>query len=227
MLIKEIANCERPYEKALEYGIESLSDAELLAVIIKTGSRELGAIDLANKILNSHYYYKGLIGLNYINRKNLLAINGIGNIKATQILAIAELSSRMTKQSLKNELIFDNPQSIATYYIEECRYLTKERLYLLMFNNANLLIKEVVLSEGTVNKSLISNREIYVQALKYEAVNIILVHNHPSGNIEPSRSDVESTISAYKAGQIINIQLLDHIIVGGNSYFSMHESEII
>ncbi len=227
MLIKDIADCERPYEKAMEYGIESLSDAELLAVIIKTGSKEHGAIDLANMILNSHYYYKGLVGLNYISRENLLAINGIGQIKATQVLAVAELASRMTKKSLKNELRFDNPKSIARYYIEECRYLTKERLYLLLFNNANLLIKEVLLSEGTVNLSLISNREIYVQALKYEAVNIILVHNHPSGNVKPSRSDIDSTISALDAGHMLDIRLLDHIIVGGNNYFSMHESEII
>jgi len=227
MLIKEIADCERPYEKAIEQGIEKLSDAELLSVIIKSGSKNYSSIDLANMILNSHYYYKGLVGLNYINRENLLKINGIGQIKATQILAIAELSSRMTKQKLRNELCFDNPNSIGRYYIEECRYLTKERLYLLLFNNANILIKEIILSEGTINKNLISNREIYIQALKYEAVNIILVHNHPSGNVEPSRSDIDSTISAYDAGQILDIHLLDHIIVGRNDYFSMHESEII
>ena len=227
MLIREIADCERPYEKAVKNGVECLSDAELLAVIIKTGSKEHGAIDLANMILNSHYYYKGLTALHYISRENLLNINGIGHTKATQVLAIAELAFRMTKQNLRDELCFDNPWSIAQYYIEECRYLTKERLYLLMFNNANILIKEVILSEGTVNKSLVSNREIYIQALKYEAVNIILVHNHPSGNVEPSRSDIEATISVLEAGQMIDIKLLDHSIVGGNNYFSMHESEII
>ncbi|MBQ8166163.1 MAG: hypothetical protein IJZ96_03905, partial [Lachnospiraceae bacterium] len=100
MLIREIADCERPYEKAVKNGVECLSDAELLAVIIKTGSKEHGAIDLANMILNSHYYYKGLTALHYISRENLLNINGIGHTKATQVLAIAELAFRMTKQDL-------------------------------------------------------------------------------------------------------------------------------
>ena len=226
MLIKDIASCERPYEKAVEYGVETLNDAELLATIIRTGSGEDSSIDLANKILNSHFMYKGLVGLNYMSRDDLLDIKGIGNIKATQILAIAELSKRMVCQKLKKIVSFYDSSSIASYYKEKCKYLNKERLYLMLFNTANMLIKEVLLSEGTVNQSLISTREILIHALKYEAVNMILVHNHPSGRVEPSKADIKATISVYEAGKIVGIKLRDHIIVGYDDYYSMHERGI-
>ena len=227
MLIKEIADCERPYEKAMEYGVKVLSDAELLATIIRTGSKDGSSIDLANKILNNHYLYKGLAGLNYINRDDLLAINGIGHTKATQILAIAEISGRMAKQKFKRDISFYEASTVAAYYQEKCKYLNKERLYLMIFNTAHMLIKELLLSEGTVNQSLISPREIYVQALRYEGVNIILVHNHPSGNVDPSLADVQATKMVKDAGDLIGIYLSDHIIVGHDSYYSMHERGII
>ncbi len=226
MLIKEIASCERPYEKAVEFGIESLSDAELLATIIRTGANNGSSIDLANSVLNAHELHKGLAGLNYLCREDLLNIKGIGNIKATQILAVTELAMRMAKQKLKKAIVFNDAKSIALYYIEKCKYLNKERLYILLFNTANMLIKEVLLSEGTVNQSLISIREIYIKALKYEAVNMVLVHNHPSGNVAPSQSDIDSTIMVHKIGKIMGIELFDHIIVGYDDYFSMHERGI-
>ena len=166
-------------------------------------------------------------GYNYLDREELLSIKGIGNIKATQILSIAELSKRMVKQKLKREISFMNAESIVSYYKEKCKYLKKERLYLMLFDTANSLIKEILLSEGTVNQSLISTREIYIQALKYEAVNMILVHNHPSGRVEPSKSDVNATYRVYEAGKLLGIELFDHIIIGHDKYFSMHERGII
>lgn len=227
MLIRDIADCERPYEKAVEYGVEVLSDAELLATIIRTGSKETSSIDLANRILNNHYLYKGLAGLNYMDREDLLSINGIGNTKATQILAVAELSTRMAKQRLKKAITFCDAESIAAYYLEKCKYLSKERLYLLLFNTAHMLIKEILLSEGTVNQSLVSTREIFIQVLKYEAVHFILVHNHPSGRTEPSHADVEVTMQVKAAGKLLGVNLSDHIVVGYDSYYSMRERGII
>lgn len=227
MFIKDIADCERPYEKAIEYGVEALNDAELLATIIRSGTKDASSIDLANRVLNNHYRHKGLVALNFLSREDLLNINGIGNTKATQILAVAELALRMSKQSLKKDISFHNAKSIAAYYQEKCRYLNKERLYLMVFNTAHMLIKEILLSEGTVNQSLISSREIFVQALKYEAVNFVLVHNHPSGCIEPSMADVQATIAVRDGGRLLGIVLSDHIIVGHNDYYSMHERGII
>ena len=222
-LIKDIAACERPYEKALKHGIHTLSDVELLAVIIRTGTKETSVIDLANEIMNTHKIHKGIIGLNYLSRKELLNIKGIGNTKATQLMAIAELSKRMNCTRLISNVQYDNPASIAEYYQEKCKFLTKEKTFLMMFSTAHTLIKEVVLSEGTINQALISPREIFIEALKYEAVNIILIHNHPSGIPEPSKADICATQKVYDAGVLMDVHLSDHIIIGNGCYVSMLE----
>lgn len=226
ILIKDIAECERPYEKALEHGIESLSDAELLATIIRTGTREQSSIDLAHIILNNHHLHKGLSGLNYLTREELLNIKGIGNTKATQLLAIAELALRMSTQKYRKEISFDSPKSIAEYYIKKCRYINKEKTFLLLFSSAMTLIKEIPLSEGTVNMSLVSTRDVFLEALKYQAVYIILIHNHPSGNVEPSNADIKLTKKVLEAGKLLDIILSDHIIIGRDSYMSMLERGI-
>lgn len=226
-LIKDLADCERPYEKAASRGISSLSDAELLAVIIRNGTRDSSSIDLANRVLNAHVLHKGLIGLNYMRREELMDIRGIGDVKATQILAVAELSGRINSARLKKDMIFNNPDTIAEYYIEKCKFLTKERTYLMLFSASFMLIKELIISEGTVNSAFMSPREIFVEALKYEAVHIILVHNHPSGLPEPSAEDVQATIKISEAGKLIGINLSDHIIVGNGCYVSMLERGII
>lgn len=226
-LIKDIASCERPYEKAVSNGIQTLTDAELLAVILRTGTKDESSIDLANKLLNSHAVHKGLNGLFFIRREDLLGIKGVGNTKATQILAVTELSKRINEAKLRKDLCFNNPDKIAAYYMEKCKYLTKERVYLMLFSNSHMLIKEIMLSEGTVSSSSISPREIFIEALKYEAVNLILVHNHPSGSPEPSDSDIAATIKIKEAGRLMDINLSDHIIVGNDCYISFLERGII
>ena len=125
-LIRDIAGCERPYEKAVSNGIHTLSDAELIAVILRTGTNSESSIDLANKILNNHAIHKGLNGIFFMRREDLLEIKGVGNTKATQILALAELSKRINETKLKSDLCFNNPEKIAAYYMEKCKYLTKE-----------------------------------------------------------------------------------------------------
>ncbi len=226
-LIKDIADCERPYEKAISNGIASLNDAELLAVILRSGTKSESSIDLSNKILNAHNVHKGLNGLFFMRREDLLNIKGVGNTKATQILALTELSKRINETKLKNDICYNNPEKIAAYYMEKCKYLTKERVYIMLFSNSHMLIKELLLSEGTVSSSSVSPREIFIEALKYEAVNFILVHNHPSGSPEPSNSDISATIKIKEAGRIMDINLSDHIIVGNGCYISLAERGII
>lgn len=226
-LIKHLANCERPYEKAILYGIESLSDAELLAIILRNGSRDQSSISLANEIFNKHPIHKGLLSLNYLSREELCSIKGIGNTKSTLILAISEISHRMSKKHLQNKVQFNNPDTIACYYMEKCKFFKNEYTYLMLFSSAHILIKEILLSKGTVNQALASPREIFIEALRYEAVNVILVHNHPSGVPEPSRYDIETTLKIKEAGKLIDINLSDHIIVGCDSYVSMLERGII
>lgn len=226
-LIKDLAYCERPYEKAISKGIESLSDAELIAVILRSGTSKLSSISLANQILNAHVIHKGILGLNYLRREDYLGINGIGNTKATQLLAICELSKRMNMTRLKDNLSFNNPSSIAKYYMEKCKYFTNEKVFVMFFSSAHTLIKELLLSEGIVNQAMISTRNIFIEALKYEAVHIILVHNHPSGIPEPSQTDIEVTKKIIAAGKLLDIILSDHIIVGNGTYISLMERGIL
>lgn len=226
-LIKDIAACERPYEKAITYGISSLSDSELLAVILRTGTKDTSSIDLANRILNAHYFHKGILGLQYIRREELLEIKGIGNTKATQLLAICELANRMNQTRLRVNISFNNPDTIAMYYMQKCKFLTKENTFLMMFSSSNMLIKEITLSKGTINQTLVSPREIFIEAIKCEAVNIILVHNHPSGNPEPSNADIMVTKKIAQAGCLLDIQLTDHIVIGNGCFVSMRKRGLI
>lgn len=226
-LIKDIAHSERPYEKAQAYGVEALSDTELLAVILRTGTRDTSAVGLAQTIMNTHYYHKGLNGLFFLRREDLTSIKGVGEVKATQLLAICELSKRMNQSRLREDICFSSPESIADYFMDKCKYATKEQTYLMLFSTAHMLIKELLISEGTINYAILSPREICIQALKYEAVFMILVHNHPSGIPVPSNADIEATRRISDAGSLIGIKLSDHIIVGNNRYTSMLEKGLL
>lgn len=226
MCMKEMSETDRPYEKSYRYGVGVLSDAELLSVILRTGSRRANALSTAYKILNAHPVHKGIVGLNYLTISELESIAGVGKVKAVQMKCLAEISKRMSKAVLKPFLSFQSPQSIADYYMENTRYLDKEYVYLLLFDSKHKLIKDIKISEGTINSSMLSPREVFVEALRYEAVFIILIHNHPSGDPTPSRQDVEITLDIFKAGQLIGINLSDHIILGNNCYVSLAERGI-
>lgn len=227
IIMKEISETERPYEKSYKYGVEILSDAELLAVILRTGSRQANALSTAYRILDAHPIHKGIVGLNYLTTEELEDISGVGKVKAIQMKCLAEISKRMAKASLKPFISFESPQSIADYFMENTRYLEKEYVYMLMFDSKHKLLKDVRLSEGTVNSSLLSPREVFTTALKFDAVYIVLVHNHPSGDPSPSRQDIEITDRVSSAGRMIGIELSDHIILGNNCYVSLAERGII
>ena len=227
IIMKEISETERPYEKSYKYGVEILSDAELLAVILRTGSRQANALSTAYRILDAHPIHKGIEGHKYLTTEELEDISGVGKVKAIQMKCLAEISKRMAKASLKPFISFESPQSIADYFMENTRYLEKEYVYILMFDSKHKLLKDMRLSEGTVNSSLLSPREVFTTALKFEAVYIVLVHNHPSGDPSPSRQDIEITDRVSSAGRMIGIELSDHIILGNNCYVSLAERGII
>ncbi len=225
--MKEMSETERPYEKSFKYGVEVLTDAELLAVILRTGSRKANALSTAYRILDAHPVHKGIVGLNYLTVSELEEISGVGKVKAIQMKCLAEISRRMARASFKPFLSFQSPQSIADYFMENTRYLEKEYVYLLMFDAKHKLIKDVRISEGTVNSSMLSPREVFVEALRYDAVYIILVHNHPSGDPTPSSQDIDITREMDRAGELIGIELSDHIILGNNCYVSLAERGIL
>lgn len=226
LTVKELPMSERPYEKCEKYGAAALSDAELLAVILRTGTKEQRVIDLAVNILNYSTICPGLLGLNYLTMKDLMSIKGVGRVKAIELLCLTELTKRMSKQMRRESIKLLTPESVAGYYMQDMRHLTNEQVLLVMLDSKNRIIKDMIISEGTVNASIMPTREVYVHALKYEAVNIILIHNHPSGDPTPSAEDIRVTKRLVEAGNLIGISLMDHIIIGDNRYVSLKEQGI-
>lgn len=224
--IKNLPLESRPDEKLEAYGAETLTDAELLAVIIRTGFHGKNSVSLAENILESSGN-KGLTGLCQISVKELMELRGVGKVKAVQIKAIAELTRRISKKTAKERLVFTDPESIAMYYMEDLRHKEKECFMLLSLNSKCVLLEQSVISLGTVSASLASPREIFIEALKHKAVNIILLHNHPSGDPTPSKNDIQVTLKVKEIGRMLEINLVDHIIIGDNSYVSLNEENLM
>ena len=219
---KDLPDDARPYEKCLKYGTVSLSDSELLAIFLRCGVQGMNSIELSSLILKKGGD-KGLVGLNGLSWSELTQIKGIGRVKAIQIQCIAEMSRRIAKGLAKEALEFNDTFSVANYFMEDLRHLDREHLVMAMFDTKNHFIGESTVSIGTVNASLISPREILVEALRSNAVKIILLHNHPSGNPTPSKEDIMATIRLSKACDDVGIVMLDHIIIGDNRYISLRE----
>lgn len=213
----------QPYEKCITYGPEFLTDAELIACIMRSGSKEYTSVALAEYLLNLRKGNEGLNGLCSLTFEELTAVSGIGRVKALQIQCIFELAKRMSRQEAAKLLNFQEPESIAQYYMEDFRHQEQEHLMLLLLDNKTNLLGEKLLFTGTVNASIVSPREIYLEALRFHAVGIILLHNHPSGDPTPSDADLRITRKIREAGQMLDIPLLDHIIIGDKKYVSFRE----
>ena len=213
----------QPYEKCVSYGPEFLTDAELIACIIRSGTKEYTSVALAEHLLDLRKGREGLSGLCSLSYEELTEVPGIGRVKAVQIQCIFELAKRMSRQEAKKLLNFSEPDSIAEYYMEDFRHKEQEHILLLLLDNKSNLLGEKLLFTGTVNASIISPREIYLEALKFHAVGIILLHNHPSGDPTPSDADRRITRKVREAGSLLDIPLLDHIIIGDKRYVSFHE----
>ena len=225
--MKELEKEDRPYEKCLQKGANSLSDAELLAVILRSGIKGKNSLELARTLLKSNTGEEGLLNIHQLTFEKLKSIKGIGKVKAIQILCLSELAKRLSKAKAKEKLTFTLPSSIADYYMEEMRHQKQEHMKLLMLNTKSKLVGETNISKGTVNAALVSPRELFIEALSKEAVSIILLHNHPSGDPSPSTNDILLTKRVKDAGALIGVELLDHIIIGNNCYMSFSESGLI
>lgn len=221
--IKTMEKEERPYEKCEKYGAKNLTDIELLAVILRSGTKGESSLDLAKKLLYKTAYSDGLLNIHHWSFDALMRIRGIGKVKALQILCLSELCRRLAKETAAEGLDFSSPQSIAGYYMEDMRHLNQEQMKLLMLNTKTKLLGETDISKGTVNASLVSPRDLFIEALQKNAVSIVLLHNHPSGDPSPSREDLLITKRIQDAGKLIGIELLDHIIIGNNCYTSLRE----
>ena len=225
LTIKDLPDSEKPYEKFLKYGPEHLSDAELLAVIIKSGTAGLKSVEVAQNFLNQKNY--NLMNLYDVSYEELLNMKGIGKVKAIQLKCIAELSNRITATRYIQRVALKDAGSIAVYFMERLRHETQEQLVLCMFDTKCRLIADEIISKGSVSSSIVPPREIFITALQKHAVYIVLLHNHPSGISAPSREDDEVTRRIAECGQMIGIPLCDHIIIGDHNYYSYRESGLL
>lgn len=222
--IKEIPQNDRPRERLIKYGAEVLSDSELLAVVLGSGTRKLNAILLAQNILASN---GGLRFLCDSSIQELSGISGIGNAKASIIKASIELGKRLRNSKSDEKITISSPEDIANLVMEDMRYLKKEHFRVIFLNTKNVVIDICDLSIGTLNSSIVHPREVFYDAIKKTAYSIIVCHNHPSGDPSPSSEDINITNRLSEVGKLIGIELLDHLIVGDGIYVSFKEKGLI
>lgn len=221
--IKEIPVSERPRERLKNIGVDNLSNTELMSIILKSGTVNKNVTELATELLNSYT----LSDLKNISINGLKKIKGIGEVKAIELLATIELGKRIFIQNEKTLETYTNPKDIW----EKTKYLFKdikqEYLYALYFDNKQRLIEKKLLFIGTVNQSVVHPREIFKEAVQRGSANIIICHNHPSGDPTPSNEDIDVTLRIKQCGDLMGIKLLDHIIIGNSNYISLKEKGII
>lgn len=216
---------EQPYERFLRFGPECLTEAELLAIIIRTGTKEKDALQLAEEVLQlARYPREGLLGLYEVKLEELEKIKGIGEVKAVKLKCLAELSMRMSAATAKEGICVKSAGQAAGLFMERLRHRETECVFLICMDAKCRILREKKLSEGSVRNSLISPREIFMEALNAKAVNILLIHNHPSGDPTPSAMDKEITAHIREMGAKMDIPLLDHIVIGDNRYISFREA---
>ena len=218
--IKSIPIKLRPRERLKEVGVENLTDQELLAIILKTGTKDKNVLDLSLDILNKY----NLFDLDNISWTNLKTIKGIGEVKAIELLASIELGKRIVLKPKQDSIKLTSSKEI----YEAVKYLfhnkKQEYFYCLYFDNNNILISKKLLFVGTINKSITHPREVFKEAYLVSASYIICLHNHPSGNITPSKEDIKFTNSLISLGKIQGIPIIDHLIIGKNKYYSFYDN---
>lgn len=220
--MKTLPMSERPYEKLLNYGEESLSNSELLAIIIKTGTKEKTALDLASQVMNlsEEENVNDLRFLQQISIHELMKIKGIGRVKAIELKALGEIAKRMSKPINLNKVCLKTKADVANLVMQEMRYEKNEVLKLILLNHKNIVQKMVTVATGKDNTLIFDIKQILSEPIKLQIPRIVLVHNHPSGNAKPSKEDILATKKIREACDLMGILLLDHIIIGDGQYHS-------
>ncbi|MCM8710364.1 DNA repair protein RadC [Clostridium sp. SYSU_GA19001] len=222
--IMDLPESERPREKLLKYGAESLSNGELIAIILRTGSCNENILNLSNRILRET---GGLNGLLTSCSEDFLNLKGIGAAKASQLLALAEISKRFKSFRSGEQYKITQPKDAAELIMESMRHLKQEHLKVIMLNTKNIVISVKDVSVGSLNSSIVHPREVFCEAIKKSSASIIITHNHPSGDPLPSSEDIALTNRIKECGKLLGIELLDHIIIGNGVYVSLKEKGIL
>lgn len=222
--MRDLPKEERPRERLMRYGAERLANKELLAILLRTGTQQESALNLAEKLLARFDSLRGLASASF---EELLEVNGIGPAKAADILAAFELAKRLADSQMEFHGVVNSPKDAAQMVLRELSLEDKEHFMIIMLNTKHRVIAKKVISIGHLNASLVHPREMFKEAIKRSSAAVILVHNHPSGDLTPSRDDLVTTERLKEVGEILGIEVLDHIIVGDNRYLSFREQGLL
>ncbi|SMB92142.1 DNA replication and repair protein RadC [Desulfonispora thiosulfatigenes DSM 11270] len=224
LTLKEYPEELQPRERLDKYGVRALSDRELIAILLTTGSTKKTALEIAEQVLTRH---NGLRGILDISLEELSSFDGIGIAKASRIISAVEIGKRISLKGQEFKPTIKSPEDVANLLMEKMRYLDREHFKVILLNTKGQVIKCETISIGTLNSSLVHPRELFKIAIRRSAASIILVHNHPSGDTSPSREDIQVTKKIMEAGKLLDIKVLDHIIIGDKSFLSLKEKALI
>lgn len=216
--MKQLPKSERPYEKLLMYGPKKLSNAELLAIIIKTGTKEETSVDIANRLL---LLSEDINGLSNIPIETFEKIKGIGKVKAIQIKALCEIATRINSPINKINIIIKTPKDVADLFMQEFKNEKLEKLKMILLNTKNEIVKNIEIKTGSINEIQVRPAEVLKEVIKEEVNKFILIHNHPSGDSTPSKADFDFTERIEKCSSLLNLNFLDHIVIGKDNYKSI------
>ena len=223
--IKEIPLNDRPREKMAANGAAVLTDAELIAILLRTGTAEKSAIDIASELTADGGLYKRLAGITRLNE--LTNIKGLGQAKAATVLAALEIGRRIASAKPIEKIHLSCPQDVADFLMPRLRYAAKEQFVVILLNSKNKVIGTEVVSEGSLSSSIVHPREVYAPAMLHHAAAIMVAHNHPSGDPKPSLEDEEVTRMLSRSGKVLGIPMIDHVIIGDGNYYSFLENEAL
>ena len=223
--IKEIPLNDRPREKMAANGAAVLTDAELIAILLRTGTAEKSAIDIASEMTADGGLYKRLAGITRLNE--LTNIKGLGQAKAATVLAALEIGRRIASAKPIEKIHLSCPQDVANFLMPRLRYAAKEQFVVILLNSKNKVIGTEVVSEGSLSSSVVHPREVYAPAMLHHAAAIMVAHNHPSGDPKPSFEDEEVTRMLSRSGKVLGIPMIDHVIIGDGNYYSFLENEAL
>lgn len=215
---------ERPREKAIRLGIETLSNRELLALLLRSGVKGLSVLQVADEILKLR---KNLCSLQNISLSELIEIKGISHAKALEILACMELSKRFSYDRMCEEFCIEHPIHLVEWMNKKIGFADQEHFFVLFLNTKNKIIGSKQLFSGLLDSCNVGAKEVFKEAIRYNSAKIMIVHNHPSGNVEPSVEDQRVTLQLQDVADVCKIPILDHIIVGKNNYFSFKEHQLL
>lgn len=220
LMIRDFAEEDRPRERLITQGPQSLSNQELIAILLRTGTRKESVLNLSNRLLHQ---FEGLRLLKEASLEEIMTISGIGQAKAVQVMAAIEIGRRISNLTFEDRYVIRSPEDGANFLMNDMRFLQQEHFVCLYLNTKNQVMHQQTIFIGSLNASIVHPREVFKEAFRRSAASIVCAHNHPSGDPAPSKEDIDVTRRLVECGKMIGIEVLDHLIIGDKKYVSLKE----